>query len=165
MGDQRYPIMLRLDGRACVVVGAGAVAARKIRGLLDANARVIVISRELCSEVRALVEKGAIEARVKTYESEDLTSVNPLLVFAATDDPLVNRAVAQDARGIGALVNTADDGASGDFHNAAVARKGGIVITVSTGGSDPALAKALAGKLADTLTDEDVQSAETRRRS
>jgi precorrin-2 dehydrogenase/sirohydrochlorin ferrochelatase len=159
-----YPIMLRLDGRTCVVVGGGKVAARKVRGLLDANARVVVISREFCPELQALADESRIEARVKTFECGDLAPFDPLLVFAATDDPQVNREVAEEGRSLGALVNTADDGASGDFHNAAVARRGGITVTVSTGGSAPALAKQLAERLADSLTD-DIRSAETRGRT
>lgn len=162
MNDPLYPIMLRLDGRTCVVGGGGRIAARKVRGLLEAGARVIVISRELCPELQTRADEGKIEARVKAYERGDLSSVSPLLVFAATDDPQVNRIVAEDARAIGALVNTADDGANGDFHNVAVARKGDITITVSTSGSDPARAKQLVAKLAETLSDEEVQIAKTR---
>jgi precorrin-2 dehydrogenase/sirohydrochlorin ferrochelatase len=157
MGDQLYPIMLRLDGRTCVVVGGGAVAARKVRGLLMAGARVVVISPEMCPELQALADEGSIETHLETYRRGGLSPFTPLLVFAATDDPQVNRVAAEDARAVGALVNTTDDSANGDFHNVAVARRGSITITVSTGGSAPALAKQLAAKLADSLTDEEVQ--------
>jgi precorrin-2 dehydrogenase/sirohydrochlorin ferrochelatase len=157
-----YPIMLRLDGRSCVVVGGGEVAARKVKGLLAANACVTVISPELYADLQSLADDGIISVEIKPYVSGDLADKRPLLVFAATDDPSVNRAVADEARSLGALVNTTDDGTSGDFHNLPSARRGNITVAVSTGGNHPALAKALAARLADAITDEDVKAAETR---
>jgi precorrin-2 dehydrogenase/sirohydrochlorin ferrochelatase len=55
-----YPVNLVVAGRRCVVVGAGRVAARKIKGLLDAGARVHVVAPQLDDEVRALVDAGAV---------------------------------------------------------------------------------------------------------
>lgn len=159
-----YPIMLRLDGRSCVIVGGGKVAARKVKGLLAAKAGVTVISRELCAELQSLADEGIIAAQIKTYSSGDIADQHPLLVFAATDDPAVNRAVADEARQCGALVNTTDDRAAADFHNMPSGRRGNITVAVSTGGNHPTLAKALALRLAQSITDEDVRAAETRRK-
>jgi precorrin-2 dehydrogenase / sirohydrochlorin ferrochelatase len=157
-----YPIALRLEGRSCVVVGGGRVATRKILGLVAANASVTVISRALCDELQALVDEDVIAAQIKTYESGDVAAHKPVLVFAATDDPVVNRAVADEARQCGALVNTTDDGTLADFHNMPSVRRGNITVAISTNGNHPTLAKALAARLADAITDEDVKAAETR---
>jgi precorrin-2 dehydrogenase/sirohydrochlorin ferrochelatase len=157
-----YPIMLRLDGRVCLVVGGGKVAARKVKGLLAANAQVMVISRELCPELQSLADEGVISVQIKAYSGCDIAGQHPLLVFATTDDPAVNRAVADEARRVGALVNTTDDRTAADFHNLPSARRGNFTVAVSTGGNHPVLAKSLAARLAESISDEDVQAAATR---
>lgn len=157
-----YPIALRLAGRSCVVVGGGRVGARKVRGLIAANASVTVISPALCDDLQALADEGAIEVQIKAYVNGDLAALKPVLVFAATDNPAVNRAVADEARRCGALVNTVDDGTAADFHNMPSARRGMITVAVSTGGNNPTLAKTLVSRLADVITEQDIQAAETR---
>lgn len=157
-----YPIMLRLDGRPCVVIGGGKVALRKVKGLLAASAQVTVISREVCNELQALADAGMIAVQIKSYSSGDIADHHPLLVFATTDDPALNRAAAVEARRLGALVNTADDGTSGDFHNMPSAQRGNIIVAISTGGNHPTLAKTLTVRLAESISDEEVRAAETR---
>ena len=157
--------MLRLEGRNCVIVGGGRIATRKVKGLIQANARVTIISPQLTAELEALADEGRIAAQIKPYSHGDLARLLPLLVFAATDDAAVNRAVADEARSIGALVNTVDNAEGGDFQNMATARRGSITVTVGTGGISPALAKNLAARLAAHITDDDVRAASTRSQS
>jgi len=40
----KYPIYLELAGRRVVVIGAGAVALRKVQALAETGARVIVVA-------------------------------------------------------------------------------------------------------------------------
>lgn len=157
-----YPIALNLAGRSCVVVGGGRVGARKTRGLIAVHALVTVISPALCDELQSLADEGVIRAQIKPYESGDIGALKPVLVFAATNDPAVNRAVADEARQCGALVNTTDDRTAADFHNMPSARRGNITVAVSTRGNHPTLAKALAARLAESITDGDVKAAATR---
>jgi precorrin-2 dehydrogenase/sirohydrochlorin ferrochelatase len=127
--------MLDLAGRTVVIVGGGAVAARKARGLLEAGAgRVRVVSPVFCEQMPEGVE------RVKrAYEAGDLAGAS--LAFAATDRPEVNAAVVQDAHRLGLLVNRADSDVEneGDFSTPAMLREGDLLVTVSASGS-PALA-------------------------
>lgn len=165
MANLLYPIMLRLEGRLCVIIGGGKVAARKVGGLLAAGAHVTVISPVVCAELDALAAAQSITIKLKPYESGDLAALRPLLVFTATNNPDVNRAAAEEARSLGILVNTTADGEQGDFHNMAAARRGAITLAVSTGGRSPTLAKALAARLAESISDDDVRTAETRNHS
>ncbi len=133
------PLMLDLRGRACLVVGGGTVAARRVQALVDAGARVSVVAPDLGEGLRRLVDAGHLsEWRPRPYEAGDVRG--HLLVVAATDDPEVNRRIGADARAGGALVNRIDDAASGDVVVPAVVRRGDLVIAVSTGGANPTLA-------------------------
>lgn len=148
MTRSSYPIVLTdLAGARCVVVGSGAVAERKVAGLLEAGARPTVISPTLTATLAAWHEAGRIAHVARPYAEGDLDGVS--LAFAATDDPAVNGRVAADARLLGALVNVADDPAAGSFHTVGAVRRGDLLLTVSTGGQSPAFAAYLRAELAE----------------
>ena len=130
-----YPLMLDVTGRLVVVVGGGAVGARKAAGVLDAGAtRVRCVSLAFDPAMPPCVERVP-----EAYEPRHLDGAG--LVFAATDSAAVNEAVVRDARARGVLVcrADADDNEPGDFATPAKLQQGGVVVTVSAVGS-PALA-------------------------
>lgn len=134
-----YPINLDVAGRACLVVGGGEVAQRKVETLLAAGAAVLVISPTVTPALAELARQRKIRHDARPYKSGD--AVGFRLVLAATDDAAVNRQVAAEARFAGALVNVADDPGSCDFTLPALVVRDELVVTVSTGGRSPALAR------------------------
>ncbi len=136
-----YPIHLQLKGHLCVVVGGGAVGLRKINGLLAAGARV-----RLIAPAQAAALPQGVELVGRPYRRGDLAGAR--LAFAATDDPRVNEAVAEEAHAAGILVNVADDPQQGDFALPAVLRRGALTLAAATGGASPALAVLLRDRLA-----------------
>jgi len=136
-----YPIFLDLTGRRCVVVGGGAVAEGKVRGLLAANATIALVAPQLTPALRDLVASEQIRHREGEYDASDLEDADLCLV--ATDDGAINARVAADARTRRILVNAADDPANCDFILPAVVRSGSVVVAASTGGASPALARRL----------------------
>ncbi|NKI23877.1 bifunctional precorrin-2 dehydrogenase/sirohydrochlorin ferrochelatase [Paenibacillus dendritiformis] len=146
-----YPLMLRLAGRRCVVIGGGSVAARKVTSLLASGAEVTVVSPRLTPELGRLAHEGRIGCREREYESADVEGA--LLVFAATDRPSVNERVAEDARRAGALINMAHDPEGSDFANPGSARKGMVQVAVYAGGASPTLTRRLTAKLAGQVDD------------
>lgn len=137
-----YPIVLTgLERSRCIVIGGGAVAARKAQSLADAGARPVVISPELGPELEEMAALGRVEAIRRAYRPGDLARA--MLVIAATDDRAVNAAVSAEAEHCGALVNVVDDPELCTFHVPAVVRRGEVVVTASTGGGSPALARHL----------------------
>ncbi len=149
-----YPVLLDLAGRACVVVGGGAVAEHKVLGLLEAGARVTIISLTLTPMLEALAQTGTIAVRKQVYEATVFEGMRPLLVFAATDSPDVNRQIADDARAVGALVDTVDASAKNDFSSMSVIRRGFLIIAFSTSGASPALAARLRAVLEGVVGEE-----------
>ena len=129
-----YPIQLLLTGRPCLVVGAGQVALRKIRGLLEAGAVVTVVAPRIDPAIRSL----GIALVERAYQPGDIKGFR--LVVTCTDDWLVNRQVFHDGEAAGIWVNSADDPVNCSFILPAVARRGALAFTISTGGRSPALA-------------------------
>jgi siroheme synthase-like protein len=141
-----YPInVIGLEQRHSVVIGGGNVAARKVAGLLEAGARVTVISPALAPELETLAETGRIVFIGRDYRTGDLAGA--FLAIAATDEPAVNQAVWQEAEQLGCLVNVVDDAAHSNFIVPAVVRRGEVSVAVSTGGASPALARRLRERL------------------
>ena len=138
-----YPLNIDLTGRRIVVVGGGMVAERKVHGILaaDATADILVIAPEVTAGLHAHAEAGRITWRRECYAYGMLRGA--FLVYAATDAREVNAVAAAEAEGIGALVNVIDDAARSDFQVPASMRRGDLLLTVSTGGDSPALARAI----------------------
>jgi precorrin-2 dehydrogenase / sirohydrochlorin ferrochelatase len=136
-----YPVMLRIENQLCVIVGGGAVAARKVADLLAAGAQVMVISPALHPTLEDAGNTETIIIQRELYTVGLLRGLNPkpLLVFAATDDPALNAQIAFDARAIGSLVDVLDDASASDFASMAQIRRGDISIAISTSGASPAL--------------------------
>lgn len=146
-----YPLILRIAGQRCVVVGGGAVAARKVQRLVVSGADVLVVAPEIGPELAALADAGTIRVKRRSFEPSDLDGA--LLTFAATNDRMVNEAVARAARARDTIVNVADDPAACDFTVPAVVRRGDVTLAISTGGRSPAFARFLREQLQTWLTD------------
>jgi precorrin-2 dehydrogenase/sirohydrochlorin ferrochelatase len=148
---QYYPICLDLRGRRCVVIGGGIVAERKVLGLLSAGGSVTVISPEVTDQLSLLVESGKIKHEPRSYLAGDL--VNAEIAFVATDDRVVNEAVYQEGKSRRIWLNAADDPTHCDFILPSVLRRGDLMVTLSTGGKSPALARAIREELEDYFSD------------
>jgi precorrin-2 dehydrogenase/sirohydrochlorin ferrochelatase len=158
--------MLHGEAIEALIVGGGAVAARKARALLASGAHVRVVATELGLDVRALAnvyERLLLEAR--PYASADVGSAQ--LVIAATSDRAVNRRVAEDGHAAHRLVNVADDPARGNCRTTATHRAGDLVIGISAGGVPNAAARirdSLAARFDDRYEDAVAALATLRRR-
>jgi precorrin-2 dehydrogenase/sirohydrochlorin ferrochelatase len=146
--DRLYPVSLVVAGKHCVVVGGGAVAARKIAGLVEAGADVTVVAPRICEEIRAM----PVEVVERPYRKGDIALA--WLAIAATDDASVNQQVHADGRAARVWVNAADDPDACTFTLPAVVRRGPVTVAVSTSGHSPALASWLRERLADQLGPE-----------
>ncbi len=149
---QPYPIQLSLTGRACLMVGGGRVAARKVSRLISCGAQVTVVSPDIDAELAELAAAGRVNWVARRYATGDMDGV--FLVFGTTDSREVNARVAEDAQRRGILCNIADDPDASDFTLPALVLKGDVVLTVSTGGNSPALSRRIRQELEQWLGDE-----------
>lgn len=147
-----YPVLLDLAGRRCVMIGGGLVAERRVAGLVTAGAHISVISPRVTRALAALAAEGRIDHEPRAYREGDLAGAD--LAFVATDAGAVNAAVAREARERGLWINAADDPARCTFILPALVRRGDLTVAVATGGSSPALARAIREELETYLTDD-----------
>jgi len=147
-----YPVFLSLEGRPCLVVGGGAVAEGKVRGLLTAGASVTVVSPVLVQQLDELAGEGRIRHLRRHYQTDDVEGMT--LVMAATDDGDVNARVTEDCRRRGVWINSADDPPNCDFILPSVIRRGRLTLATSTAGASPALARRLREELEAFLGDD-----------
>jgi precorrin-2 dehydrogenase / sirohydrochlorin ferrochelatase len=142
---QYFPINLAIRDRPVVIVGGGAVAARKCAQLFDAGARITVIAPKLDVRLEAMRENGKLRHLEREFARGDLAGA--FLAFAATGNQAVNRAVAEEGKERGILTTVADAPELCDFTLPALVRRGDLQIAVSTGGSSPALARRIREEL------------------
>ncbi len=154
-----YPIALNLRGRRVLVAGGGAVAERKVRGLLAAHATVVVVSPALTPALEALASEGRIVHHRRTVDADDAAGM--LLVFAATSDAAANARIVAAARSAGALVDDASGGGASDFASAAVHRSGPLTFAVDTGGLSPSFARRLVRELGERFDESYGRAAQT----
>jgi len=136
-----YPINLDLSGKPCVVIGGGKVALRKVKTLLQAQAKVTVIAPSLTASLAKLAQAEVIFYKQKEYMSGDMTGF--FLAVCATDSSFINAAAAKEAKAKHILVNVVDHSFPSDFTVPAQVSRGDLLLTVSTGGKSPALARQL----------------------
>jgi len=145
-----YPINVNLAHRRCLVVGGGPVAERKVEALLEFGAEVTVIAPELTPSLSQLASGDLVRHIAASYPS-DQSDVSDLsdyaLVFAATDDREVNKRVFADCRDRGILVNVVDDPELCTFFVPAIVRRDDLIISISTSGKSPAMARRLRERL------------------
>ena len=132
-------------GRA-LVVGGGAVAARKVRNLAEAEFPMTVVSPDVVDEIRLAPHITILE---REWADSDLDG--HALIFACTNDRDVNRRIGDAARRRGLPVLVADAQRESTFFTPAVIRDGDLQVAVSTGGASPGLAKQLRLRIAEAL--------------
>jgi uroporphyrin-III C-methyltransferase len=145
-----YPVGLRLVDRSVVVVGGGQVAHRRVAGLLEARARVTLVSPVVTPALEALVAPGSLTWIRRRYEPGDLDGA--WYAVAATDDPEVNAAVAEEAELARIFCARADDRGASSAWTPAVGRQGDLIVGIH-GGGDPQRAIGVRDAVVAGLTD------------
>lgn len=153
-----YPVFLDLQNRSVLVVGGGPVAERKVIPLLEAGARVRVVSPNLTPRLRQMVAHGEIAHRPGRFHETDLDGV--CLVIGATGDVEVNARIARAAERRRLFCNIVDAPSLSSFIAPAVITRGDILIAISTSGRSPALAVRLKREIAALIGQEYARLAE-----
>ncbi len=140
-----FPMFLKLQGRQCIVVGAGKIGEPKIGGLLETGARIRVVSLDASPVVRERARAGKIDLELRAFNSEDLDST--FLAVVATNSRSLNERVYHEAQKRGVLCNVVDVPDLCDFFYPAVVRRGNLQIAISTAGQSPSLAQKIRQQL------------------
>lgn len=133
-----YPLFVDLRDQNVTVIGGGAVAAEKVRGLLAAGATIRLIARRAEPALRELAESGALSHLARDYRAGDLAGAS--MVIAEHGEPATSEAIWREAVERGIPINVVDDLPHCTFIAPAVLRQGDLTIAISTAGKAPALA-------------------------
>lgn len=138
-------MFLKLEGRRCLVVGAGAIAEGKIGGLIAVDAVIRVVAPEATPQVQTWAGEGKIDWERRSFQPPDLQGA--FLVIASTSSTALHEEIFAEARRLGVLCNVVDVPHLCDFFYPAVVRRGSLQIAISTAGESPALSQRLRKEL------------------
>jgi len=147
-----YPVAIKVQGRRCLVVGGGNVAERKVAGLQECGAEVVLVSPELTPELERLVADGRVIHLNREFVEGDLEGVH--LAICATDNKALNREIARLCENRRIPVNVVDNPELSTFFVPSVIRRGPLCIGITTGGNSPLLARRLREELEEHIGPE-----------
>ncbi|MBX9637831.1 MAG: siroheme synthase CysG [Nitrosomonas sp.] len=139
------PVFLNIRNKACLVVGGGEVATRKVKLLLQTGARVSVVSPKLSSTLNEFHAQGKIKHHADFFQSGHLKDI--VLVIVATDDRDTNRQVSAAAQQRQIPVNVVDNPDLCTFIMPSIVDRSPLLIAISSGGQSPVLARLLRAQL------------------
>ncbi|MFK3661484.1 siroheme synthase CysG [Scandinavium sp. NPDC088450] len=139
------PLFAELKDRPVLVIGAGDIAARKIMLLRRAGARVLLVAREIASEIAEQVKSGDITVLAEEFDEAQIDTV--FLVVAATDDAELNQRVFAAADARQRLVNVVDNPPLCSFIFPSIVDRSPLMVAISSSGSAPVLARLLREKI------------------
>jgi uroporphyrin-III C-methyltransferase/precorrin-2 dehydrogenase/sirohydrochlorin ferrochelatase len=139
------PIFYQISGKPCLVIGGGAIAARKAELLLKAGGKLLVIAPEIDDRIRDMATDQTLEFKQRGFAADDLKGM--VCVIAATDDMAVNREISAQAQAQGIPVNVVDSPELCSFIMPSMIDRSPVQIAISTGGVSPVLARMLRSRL------------------
>ena len=138
-------MFVKLEGKRCLVVGAGKVGEPKISGLIETGARIHVVALEASEAVHQWARAGEIALEIRGFAPADLDGTFLAIVATASRD--LNGSIYREAQQRGILCNVVDVPEYCDFYYPAVVRRGALQIAISTNGQSPSLAQKLRQQL------------------
>lgn len=140
-----FPMFMKLEGKQCLIVGAGKIGEAKIGGLLETGARIRVVALDATAAVREWARAGKIELELRAFANDDLHGA--FLVIVATASRTLNERIYHEAQRLNLLCNVVDVPDLCDFFYPSVVRRGDLQIAVSTAGQSPSLAQKIRQQL------------------
>ena len=144
-----FPMFVDLSQGRVLVVGAGKIAARRAGTLAQFCPSITVVAPKVHPDIAGMAEAGRATVHPRPWREDDLDGAD--LVLACTDDAALNAAIAAACRRRGIPVNAASDRALCDFLFPGIARRGDLVVGVTAGGADHALARRVTEDLREYL--------------
>ena len=146
-----FPMFVNLKDQLCLVVGGGMVAYRKVKVLLDFEARVVVVGENICDKIYEIAKKSnQLELQKKCFEDADCD--NMFMVIAATDDKELNHHIVGICNSKGIMVNAVDQKEDCSFIFSSYIKEKNLIAAFSSGGNSPVLAQYLKSQEKEILT-------------
>lgn len=144
-----FPLFLDITKSKFLLIGAGHIALAKLETIVEFGGQAVIVAQEILPQTRQLADANGFKIIEADYDEKYLDDAD--IIIAATNDAKVNHDIAQDAKNLGKLINVVDDPNHSQFIFGAGVKKGEIILSVSTSGVSPVLARLLKSKLQATL--------------
>jgi len=151
-----FQISLDVKGRSCLVLGGDDEAAEKTQRLLDAGAKVTVISPTLNDALRKLTSTAKVLHRGRLFRAADVEGV-VLVINTLRDNPDFSKSLYELAKQERFLLCSTDQPEVSTVMMPAVVSRGYLRLAISTSGVAPALASRLRQDF-EQLFDEEFQA-------
>ncbi len=149
MNKPYFPMFVDLSDKKVIVVGAGTIAKRRIRTLIEFTDHLVVIAPEVNKELLDLEKEGRLTILRKRYQREDIFDAS--MVIAATNDSKINNDIYSACKCLGITVNVCSDKRKCDFYFPGIAQKDNVVVGVTASGKDHKAARAAVEKIREIL--------------
>lgn len=145
-----FPMFINIKDRNIAIIGAGKIASRRIRTLLQFSCNIRIVAKEIPEEIKQMIheyvsidEKAGLNRSIELLEKEfDIEDVNGAhMVLAATNSREVNENIGIQCKNRGILVNVADKKEECDFYFPGVVIQGNLVTGITAQGKSHSLAK------------------------
>ena len=135
MPNKFFPVSIDLNNKNILVIGAGKIALRKVKTLLDYNCDITVITKEISEEEFLELEKENKIKILKNQEFEEKFLENIFLVVVATDNEALNKDISQLCMSNNILVNNITSKDDMNVRFASIYEKDDIQIAISASGN------------------------------
>lgn len=146
-----FPMSMDIQNFKVLVVGGGTIATAKLEKLLDFTKEITIITNEVSKEAHSLIKEHCLTLYQRAYKRGDIEGFN--IVIVATDTLELHKAIYEESRGSGTLVNSVDNTEYSDFILPSYVQKGDLTVAFSTGGASPAFAKHMRHYFENVLPD------------
>lgn len=147
-----FPIFTQIEGKRCLIIGGGKVAARKVRTLLQYGANIVVVAEKVCEEIKKILpEENLLESRKKAFFEKEIHKA--FLVIAATSNREENHYIAKLCHDGNVFVNVADSEEESSFIFPSIVRKGDISIGINSGTGSPTVSKQIRKQIEKAVPD------------
>jgi precorrin-2 dehydrogenase/sirohydrochlorin ferrochelatase len=136
-----FPAYFNLKDKKILLIGGGYIALEKLEKLVDFTTEITVITKEVSDDFNDFANRYLIKIEKKAYERGDIDGYD--IVIVATDTVEIHKEIYEESRNSRILVNSVDNTAYCDFIFPSYVKNGELTVSISTGGSSPALAKRL----------------------
>ncbi|AZB26414.1 ABC transporter permease [Chryseobacterium bernardetii] len=155
MSNSLYPVFLKLETLALLIIGGGKIALEKLESVLgnSPETSIRLVAKEITPEVRALQNQFTnLKLYERAYHGDDFNDIDVAII--AVNDIELAAQIREDAHQKNVLVNIADKPELCDFYLGSIVKKGSLKIAISTNGKSPTIAKRLRETFTETIPDE-----------